>query len=46
MMRWANDSFVSEVAVITAILVVTGLIALTTDTIGVHAVLGAFVAGI
>jgi Kef-type K+ transport system membrane component KefB len=32
--------------VITAILVVTGLMALTTDTIGVHTVLGAFVAGI
>jgi Kef-type K+ transport system membrane component KefB/nucleotide-binding universal stress UspA family protein len=44
--RWANDSFVSEVPVITAILVVTGLMALTTDTIGVHTVLGAFVAGI
>ena len=28
--RWANDRFVSEVPVITAILVVTGLMALTT----------------
>jgi hypothetical protein len=44
--RWANDSFVSEVPVITAILVVTGLMALTTNAIGVHTVLGAFVAGI
>jgi Kef-type K+ transport system membrane component KefB len=44
--RWANDSFVSEVPVITAILVVTGLMALTTDAIGVHTVLGAFIAGI
>jgi len=44
--RWANDRFISEVPVITAILVVTGLMALTTDAIGVHTVLGAFVAGI
>jgi Kef-type K+ transport system membrane component KefB/nucleotide-binding universal stress UspA family protein len=44
--RWANDRFVSEVPVITAILVVTGLMALTTHAIGVHTVLGAFVAGI
>jgi Kef-type K+ transport system membrane component KefB/nucleotide-binding universal stress UspA family protein len=44
--RWANDSFVSEVPVITAILVVTGLMALATNAIGVHTVLGAFVAGI
>jgi Kef-type K+ transport system membrane component KefB/nucleotide-binding universal stress UspA family protein len=44
--RWANDSFVSEIPVITAILVVTGLMALTTSAIGVHTVLGAFVAGI
>jgi K+:H+ antiporter len=44
--RWANDKFVSEVPVITAILVVTGLMALTTNAIGVHTVLGAFVAGI
>jgi Kef-type K+ transport system membrane component KefB/nucleotide-binding universal stress UspA family protein len=44
--RWANDRFISEVPVITAILVVTGLMALTTSAIGVHTVLGAFVAGI
>jgi Kef-type K+ transport system membrane component KefB/nucleotide-binding universal stress UspA family protein len=44
--RWANDRFVSEFPVITAILVVTGLMALTTHAIGVHTVLGAFVAGI
>jgi Kef-type K+ transport system membrane component KefB/nucleotide-binding universal stress UspA family protein len=44
--RWANDRFVSEVPVITAILVVTGIMALLTDAIGVHTVLGAFVAGI
>ena len=46
LIRWANDSFVSEVPVITAILVVTGLMALTTHAIGVHTVLGAFIAGI
>ena len=46
LIRWANDRFVSEVPVITAILVVTGLMALTTHAIGVHTVLGAFVAGI
>ena len=44
--RWANDRFVSDFPVITAILVVTGLMALTTHAIGVHTVLGAFVAGI
>jgi len=44
--RWANDRFVSELPVITAILVVTGLMALMTNAIGVHTVLGAFVAGI
>jgi len=44
--RWANDRFASEVPVITAILVVTGLMALTTHAIGVHTVLGAFIAGI
>ena len=44
--RWVNDTFVSEYAVITAILVIMGLMALTTHLMGVHAVLGAFVAGI
>jgi Kef-type K+ transport system membrane component KefB/nucleotide-binding universal stress UspA family protein len=44
--RWVNDTFVSEFAVITAILVIMGTMALTTHMIGVHAVLGAFVAGI
>jgi Kef-type K+ transport system membrane component KefB/nucleotide-binding universal stress UspA family protein len=46
LIRWANDSFVSEVPVITAILVVTGSMALLTNAIGVHTVLGAFMAGI
>ena len=44
--RWTNDSFVSEVPVITTILVIMGCMALTTYLIGVHTVLGAFVAGI
>src|SRR6185312_10364754 len=43
---WANDRFVSELSAITMIIVVTGLMALVTDAIGVHTVLGAFVAGI
>jgi Kef-type K+ transport system membrane component KefB len=46
LIRWANDSFVSELPVITVILVVTGVMALITNTIGVHTVLGAFLAGI
>ncbi|MGH6727652.1 MAG: cation:proton antiporter [Pseudolabrys sp.] len=44
--RWVNDTFVSEFAVITAILLIMGLMATITDLIGVHTVLGAFVAGI
>ena len=44
--RWVNDRFVSELPVITAILVITGIMALTTNAIGVHTVLGAFIAGI
>lgn len=44
--RWVNDNFVSEFAVITAILVIMGSMALITHVIGVHSVLGAFVAGI
>jgi Kef-type K+ transport system membrane component KefB/nucleotide-binding universal stress UspA family protein len=44
--RWANDTFVSEFAVITAILVIMCIMALITNMIGVHTVLGAFVAGI
>ncbi|MBV8121698.1 MAG: cation:proton antiporter [Alphaproteobacteria bacterium] len=46
LIRWTNDTFVSEVPVVTAILVVAGLMALVTYEIGVHTVLGAFVAGI
>ena len=44
--RWVNDTFVSEFAVITAILVIMCVMALITDLIGVHTVLGAFVAGL
>jgi Kef-type K+ transport system membrane component KefB/nucleotide-binding universal stress UspA family protein len=46
LIRWANDELVSEAAVITTILVVMGAMALATQAIGVHTVLGAFVAGI
>ncbi len=44
--RLTNDHFISEAAVVAAILVVMGAMALITDWIGVHTVLGAFVAGI
>jgi Kef-type K+ transport system membrane component KefB/nucleotide-binding universal stress UspA family protein len=46
LIRWTNDYFESEFAVITTILVITGLMALATDAIGVNTVLGAFVAGV
>ncbi|WP_245470553.1 cation:proton antiporter, partial [Mesorhizobium sp. M2C.T.Ca.TU.002.02.1.1] len=44
--RWTNDTFRSEYAVVTVILAIMGVMALITDLIGVHTVLGAFVAGI
>jgi Kef-type K+ transport system membrane component KefB/nucleotide-binding universal stress UspA family protein len=44
--RWTNDSFVSEMPVISVILVIMLVLALATSFIGVHTVLGAFVAGI
>jgi len=44
--QFSNDYFRGEGAVIAAILVVMGLFALITQLIGVHTVLGAFVAGI
>lgn len=44
--RWANDHFVSEVPVISTIFVIMGAMALITHAIGVHTVLGAFVAGV
>ena len=46
LIRWANDNFKSEFPVITTILVIMGIMALTTHFIGVHTVLGAFVAGV
>lgn len=46
LIRWSNDSFRSEYAVVTVILIIMGVMALITDLIGVHTVLGAFVAGI
>ncbi|HUI19426.1 MAG TPA: cation:proton antiporter [Methylocella sp.] len=44
--RWTNDNFISEAPVLTAILVIMAAMALITYFIGVHTVLGAFVAGI
>ncbi|MEP7030128.1 MAG: cation:proton antiporter [Pseudolabrys sp.] len=44
--RWVNDTFVSDFAVITAILAIMSAMAMITHAIGVHTVLGAFVAGI
>jgi Kef-type K+ transport system membrane component KefB/nucleotide-binding universal stress UspA family protein len=44
--RWTNDSMLIEVPVITAILIVMLVMALSTELIGVHTALGAFVAGI
>lgn len=46
LIRWSNDTFLSEYAVITMILIIMGVMALITNLIGVHTVLGAFVAGI
>ena len=46
LIRWVNDTFQSEYAVVSAILVVMGAMAITTDLIGVHTVLGAFIAGV
>jgi Kef-type K+ transport system membrane component KefB/nucleotide-binding universal stress UspA family protein len=46
LIRWVNDNFESDFPVITTILVIMGAMALTTHFIGVHTVLGAFVAGV
>src|SRR5229473_2178554 len=46
LIRWVNDNFESDFPVITTILVIMGVMALTTHFIGVHTVLGAFVAGV
>ena len=44
--RWTNDHFIIEMPVISVILVLMILLAMVTNFIGVHTVLGAFVAGI
>jgi Kef-type K+ transport system membrane component KefB len=44
--RFVNDNFVSELPVVTLILIVMGAMALITDALGVQTVLGAFVAGL
>ncbi len=44
--RFVNDTFKSDFAVITAILAIMGTMSLITYSIGVHTVLGAFVAGV
>ena len=44
--RWTNDTFRSELPVLSAIVAIMGAMALITSLIGVHTVLGAFVAGI
>jgi Kef-type K+ transport system membrane component KefB/nucleotide-binding universal stress UspA family protein len=46
LIRWSNDTLTSEMATITTILIITGLMALLTAAIGVNLVLGAFVAGV
>jgi Kef-type K+ transport system membrane component KefB/nucleotide-binding universal stress UspA family protein len=46
LIRWANDNFQSDFPVVTTILVIMGSFALATHFIGVHTVLGAFVAGV
>jgi Kef-type K+ transport system membrane component KefB/nucleotide-binding universal stress UspA family protein len=46
LIRWANDRFESDLSAVSMIIIITGLMALITDAIGVHTVLGAFVAGI
>jgi Kef-type K+ transport system membrane component KefB/nucleotide-binding universal stress UspA family protein len=44
--RWTNDNFKSELPVLSAIIAIMGGMAILTNLIGVHTVLGAFVAGI
>ena len=46
LIRWVNDTFLSDYAVVTAILIVMCLSALITQGLGVNTVLGAFVAGV
>lgn len=44
--RFVNDNFVSELPVITLILIIMGAMGLITDALGVQSVLGAFIAGL
>jgi Kef-type K+ transport system membrane component KefB/nucleotide-binding universal stress UspA family protein len=44
--RWVNDNFRSDFAVVTAILVIMGALAEVTQLLGVRTVLGAFMAGV
>jgi len=44
--RWVNDNFRSDFAVVTAILVIMGCFAEVTQLLGVRTVLGAFMAGV
>jgi Kef-type K+ transport system membrane component KefB/nucleotide-binding universal stress UspA family protein len=46
LIRWTNDNLVSSAAVITMIILLMSAMAMTTHLIGVHTVLGAFVAGV
>jgi Kef-type K+ transport system membrane component KefB/nucleotide-binding universal stress UspA family protein len=45
LVRWTNDSFMGDAPVVSMVLVIMGSMALVTHWIGVHSVLGAFVAG-
>ncbi|MFJ2993627.1 cation:proton antiporter [Pandoraea sp. NPDC087047] len=44
--RWTNDRLTIEMPVLSAILVITFVLALATDKLGVHTALGAFMAGV
>jgi Kef-type K+ transport system membrane component KefB/nucleotide-binding universal stress UspA family protein len=44
--RLTNDHFVGELPVVSMVLVIMGVMALITDALGLHTVLGAFVAGV
>jgi Kef-type K+ transport system membrane component KefB/nucleotide-binding universal stress UspA family protein len=46
LLRWSNDNLTSELALVTVVVVVAAVLALITAAIGVHLLLGAFVAGI
>src|ERR1043166_2379132 len=46
LIRWTNDTFQLEFSVLSVILVLMFLMALVTDVIGIHTVLGAFTTGV